>query len=307
LLPDISIVITSYNSKEFLIKCIESIVKSIRKHSYEIIVVDDRSSDGSAQTVRERFPNTMIIQNKLNLGYVKSNNIGMRAAKGDKVLSLNNDTVILADAIDKLADFMDKKPDAGAVGPKLLNADGSIQLQCRRRFPTPLNSLFYFTGLSRLFPKNRMFGAYLMTYIDDMETIKVDALCGAAMMVRREVIDQVGLMDVSYIMYGDDIDWCYRMKQALKSNSSGQAGWKVYYLPEAEMIHYGGRGGSRKQSYRNIFEFHRAMAIFHSKHYAKRYFFLLNWLVYSGIWFKCGLSLVKNLFRKEKYVGTRKP
>jgi hypothetical protein len=141
-------------------------------------------------------------------------------------------------------------------------------------------------------------GAYLLTYLDDKATVEVDSLCGAAMIVRREVIQKVGLMDESYFMYGDDIDWCYRIKQA---------GWKVYYLPEAEIIHYGGRGGSRRKSYRNIFEFHRAMAVFYGKHYAKRSLFLVNWTVFAGIWLKCAFELIRNLFRKEKYVGTKKP
>jgi GT2 family glycosyltransferase len=141
-------------------------------------------------------------------------------------------------------------------------------------------------------------GGYLLSYLDDRSTVEVDSLCGAAMVVRREVLDRVGLMDETYFMYGDDIDWCYRIKHA---------GWKVYYLPEAEVIHYGGRGGSRRQSYRNILEFHRAMAVFYGKHYSKDRLYVLNGLVYAGIWLKCGVELTRNVFRKEKYVGTKKP
>lgn len=137
-----------------------------------------------------------------------------------------------------------------------------------------------------------------MSYLDDRSTVEVDSLCGAAMVVRREVLDRVGLMDETYFMYGDDIDWCYRIKQG---------GWKVYYLPVAEVIHYGGRGGSRRQSYRNIIEFHRAMAVFYRKHYSKERLFALNGLVYAGIWLKCGVELARNVFRKEKYVGSKKP
>ena len=137
-----------------------------------------------------------------------------------------------------------------------------------------------------------------MTYLNDISVSEVDSLCGAAMMVRREVIDNVGLMDESYIMYGDDIDWCYRIKKS---------GWKIYYVPEAEIIHYGGRGGSRNRSFRNIFEFHRAMKVFYIKHYSGECLFLVNWLVYAGIWLKCGVELVRNTFRKDKYVGTKKP
>jgi GT2 family glycosyltransferase len=294
---DVSICIVNYNAKDLLDNCIRSVLSSIKDRSFEIIVIDNASTDGS-QNIAKKYPSIKFIHNASNLGFIKANNIGIKNSTGRYVLSLNNDTVVKSGAIEKLIGFMDKTSDAGAVGPKLLNGDGSIQMQCRRGFPTPSNSIFYFLGLSRLFPKNRIFGAYLMTYLDDAATSEVDSLCGAAMMVRREVIEKVGLMDESYYMYGDDIDWCYRIKRA---------GWKVYYLPEAEIVHYGGRGGSRRQSYRNIFEFHRAMAVFYGKHYSKGSMFLMNWLVYAGIWLKCAAELIKNVFRKDKYVGTKKP
>ena len=297
-MPDVSIVITNHNTKDLLLECISSLLKSIKERSYEVIVVDDASNDGSADAVRERFPQVKVVVNDKRLGYVKSNNIGIMASSGKHVMSLNSDTVVPGGSVDKLIRFMDENPDVGAVGPKLLNSNGSVQLQGRRGFPTPLNSLFYFSGLSRIFPKNRLMGGYLLTYLDDKTAAEVDSLCGAAMVVRREAIDKVGLMDESYFMYGDDIDWCYRIKQA---------GWKIYYLPEAEIIHYGGRGGSRRQSYRNILEFHRAMAVYYNKHYSKRTLFLVSWLVYSGIWLKCGVELARNIFRKEKFVGTKKP
>jgi len=297
-MPDVSISITNHNTKDYLEDCIRSIEESGIRRSYEIIVVDDASNDGSADMISGKHPKIKVIKNKINLGYVKSNNVGIRASRSKYVLSLNSDTKILGGAIDKLIDFMDKNPNAGAVGPKLLNSDGSVQLQARRGFPTPINSLFYFSGLSRLFPKSGLMGGYLLTYLDNTTTAEIDSLCGAAMVVRREVIDKVGLMDESYFMYGDDIDWCYRIKQG---------GWKVYYLPEAEIIHFGGRGGSRRQSYRNIFEFHRAMALFYKKHYSKDHLVLLNWLVYSGIWLKCVVELIRNVLRREKYVGSKKP
>jgi len=295
---DLSIVIVNFNAKEYLDKCLESVAKNVKDLFYEIIVVDNASTDGSADLVKGNYPGIRLIENKGNVGFIKANNQGIRASSGKLVMSLNNDTLVLNGAINILVDFLLKDTFLGAVGPKLLNIDGTVQPQCHRGFPTPLNSLFYFFGLSRLFPKSRIFGGYLMTYLDDKSTVEVDSLCGAAMVVRRDVIDIVGPMDESYFMYGDDIDWCFRIKNA---------GWKIYYLPEAEIIHYGGRGGSRKQSYRNIFEFYRAMAIFHKKHYSRKNVFLLNWIVYAGIWIKCAIALAQNLLRKEKYVGTKKP
>jgi GT2 family glycosyltransferase len=294
---DVSISIVNYNAKDFLDNCIRSILGSVKDRSYEIIVVDNASTDGSRE-IAKKYPGVKYIQSTSNLGFIKANNTGIKNSRGRYVLSLNNDTVVRKGAIEKMIDFMDRTSDAGAVGPKLLNSDRSIQMQCRRGFPTPSSSLFYFLGLSRLFPKSKVFGSYLLTYLDDVAVSEVDSLCGAAMMVRREVIDKVGLMDENYFMYGDDIDWCYRIKRA---------GWKVYYLPEAEIVHYGGRGGSRRQSYRNTFEFHRAMAVFYKKHYSGDSLFLMNWLVYAGIWLKCAAELIRNVFRKEKYVGTKKP
>lgn len=297
-MTDVSIIIVNYNSKEYLDKCLGSVVKAKGNNRYELIVVDNASNDGSAELVRDKYPDVKLISNSDNLGFIKANNQGMRASSGKMVMCLNNDTIIKDDAIGKLVQFLMAHGDAGAVGPKLLNIDGTIQMQCRRGFPTPINSLYYFLGLSKLFTKSKRFGSYLLTYLDDKATVEVDSLCGAAMLVKREVLDKVGLMDESYFMYGDDIDWCYRIKKA---------GWKIFYLPEAEIVHYGGRGGSSKMSYRNIFEFYRSMAVFHKKHYHNIYIFIVNWLVYAAIWLKCGISLLQNLFRKEKYVGTRKP
>jgi len=297
---DVSIVITAYNSKNLLEKCITSIIDSVKNHTYEIIVVDDASTDGTSEMITNIFKDSSIkiIKNQMNVGYVRSNNLGIKSSNAEYVLSLNNDTEVLANAIDKLIDFIDIHPQVGAVGPKLLNSDGSIQLQCRRKFPTPLSAFTYFSGISRLFPMNKFFNSYLMSYPDDQGPIEVDSLCGAAMLVRRETIEKVGLMDESYFMYGDDIDWCYRIKKA---------GWKIYYFPDAEIVHYGGMGGSRKKPFRNIFEFHRSMAVYYKKHYSVSYIFLANWVVYCGIWLKYSIAILQNLLRKDKFVGTKKP
>jgi len=296
-MTDVSVCIVNFNAREHLENCLVSVINSMKKHTYEIIVVDNGSSDGSAE-LSNRYPNIKFIKNQENAGFIKANNQAIRASTGSYVMSLNNDTIVKDGAIDLLVDLLESSPDAGAAGPKLLNSDGTVQLQCRRRLPDPVSSFYYFSGLSRLFPKSRMFGAYLMVDLDDKQVTEVDCLCGAAMLVRRKVIDEVGLMDEDYFMYGDDIDWCYRIKKA---------GWKILYCPDAEIVHLGGRGGSRKRSYGNIFEFHRSMALFYSKHYASRYVFAVNWLVYSGIWLKYAVALAMNIFRKEKFVGTKKP
>jgi GT2 family glycosyltransferase len=295
---DVSIVIVNFNSKLILDDCLASIQNGITKHAYEVIVVDNASTDGSDAMVISKYPEVILKVNKSNYGFIMANNMGMRHAKGRYVLCLNNDTVVMDRAIDNMVEFMEKDPDIGAIGPKLLNSDGTIQLQCRRGFPTPLNSFFYFSGISKLFPKNSYISSYMMTYLDNSSPTEVDSLCGAAIMVRREVIDKAGLMDESYFMYGDDIDWCYRIKHS---------GWKVIFQPTAEIVHFGGKGGSRHRPFRNIVEFHRSMAIYHKKHNAETLFFVLNWPIYAAIWAKCAVALAQNLFRKEKIVGTRKP
>ena len=297
-MPDLSIVTVNYNAKDYLDRCLGSVIKTTSNISSEIIVVDNASVDGSTTLVKEKYPQVKIISNKQNFGFAKAVNQGITSSVGKHIMLLNNDVVVNGKAVETMLEMLENNDKVGAIGPKLLNADGTIQYQCRRGFPTPFNAFCYFSGLSRIFPKSEVIGSYLKSHLDDKETIEVDSLCGAAMIVRREIIEDVGLMDEGYFMYGDDIDLCYRIKQA---------GWKIFYLPHAEMIHYGGKGGSRKQSYRNIFEFHRAMAVFYSKHYSHKHLFLLNWIIYIGIWVKCVIALVQNLFRREKYVGTRKP
>lgn len=294
----LSISIVNYNAKEYLEQCLRSVLASGCRLPMEIIVVDNHSQDASAQMVREEFPAVTLIQNTRNEGFIKANNKGLRASRGKYVLSLNNDTVVRPGALDTLVDFLESHPESGACGPKVLNPDGSLQRQCRRGFPTPMSAIYYFLRLHKLFPGNRKFGHYLMAHLDPDQVGEVDSLSGACMLVRRDVMDRVGLMDESFTMYGDDLDWCYRIKKA---------GWKIHYVPQAVILHHGGLGGSRALPYRNIWEFHRSMAIFHEKHYSDSYSFLTNWLVYSGIWAMAGMSLAVNLLRREKIVGSRKP
>jgi GT2 family glycosyltransferase len=294
----VSISIVNYNAEKYLKQCLRSIFAYGCRFPTEIIVVDNHSQDRSVRMVREEFPTVRLIENTRNEGFIKANNKGLRASRGKYVLSLNNDAVVRPGALDILIDFLESHPESGACGPKILNPNGSLQGQCRRGFPTPMSALYYFLRLHRLFPRNRKFGHYLMTHLDPDRTSEVDSLSGACMMVRRDVMDRVGLMDESFTMYGDDLDWCYRIKQA---------GWKVHYVPQAIIVHHGGMGGSRVLPYRNTWEFHRSMAFFHKKHYSDHCSFLTNGLIYSGIWAMAGVSIALNFLRKEKIVGSRKP
>ena len=294
---DLSISIVNHNNKEYLKGCLDSIYSHAPEMNFEVIVVDNGSSDGSAETAKDAFPEINLIKNPDNPGFVKANNQGIRASHGRYVLSLNNDSIIEDGTLDGLVRFMEEHPDAGACGPKVLNRDGSLQYQCRRSFPTISSSLFYFLRLHKLFPRTERFGQYLMTHRNNDEAGEVDSVSGCCMMVRRQVIEQVGILDEDFIMYGDDLDWCYRIKQA---------GWKVFYVPDYQIVHFGGQS-SRNLSRKCIVLFYRAMKIFYRKHYALKHSFVVNYLVYAGIYLKAFIALCINFFRKEKFVGSKKP
>lgn len=296
-MTDLSISIVNYNNRECLAACLESIYSHTPDVRFEVIVVDNGSCDGSAEFVKQAFPSARIIENLENRGFAKANNQGIRASQGPYLLSLNNDTVIKNGTLSGLVRFMQEHPDVGVCGPKVLNQDGTFQRQCRRSFPTISSSLFYFLKLHRLFPANELFGRYLMTHWDCDKAGEVDSVSGCCLMVRREVIEKVGILDETFIMYGDDLDWCYRIKQA---------GWKVCYVPHVEIVHLGGQS-SRRLSSKCIVLFYRAMGIFYRKHYAQQHTFVANSIVYAGIWLKAMVALCVNLFRKEKVVGSKKP
>jgi GT2 family glycosyltransferase len=294
---DLSIIIVNYNSKNYLNHCLKSIYEETKSVTFEIIVIDNASTDNSLDLAKRNFPQVKIIKNRVNKGFSAANNQGIRASSGKYVLLLNHDTEIKGKALKILLDFMGNNPTAGACGAKLLNSDGTIQHQSKRGFPTPASIFFYATGISRLFPKSKLFGRYLMTYLDSNKTNEVDALSGACILARRQVLDSIGLMDEDFFLYGEDLDLCYRIKRA---------GWKIYFVPQAQIIHFGGVG-SRVRSHKSIIEFHQSMFIYYKKHYKQKYPFLVTGLVYSGIYAKCGLNIFMNAFRKEKFAGSKKP
>lgn len=259
-------------------------------------VVDNGSRDGSVAALRQMFPQLTLIQSSRNLGFAGGNNLALaeiltseRAQDRNSafVLLLNSDVLVPPDAVQKCLDFMDAHPDAGVVGPRVLLPDGSLDLACRRGFPTPSNAFWKLTGLSKRYPQSPRFAGYNLTYLPEDETVEVDSVGGAFMLLRMSAIDQVGLLDERFFMYGEDLDWAYRIKSA---------GWNVYYYPEAVVTHLKS-ASARRQSRRMIFEFYRAMWLFHAKHYAPSTFFLLNWMVIIGIVARGALALVVNSFR----------
>jgi len=288
---DLSIVIVNYNVRDLLRDCLRSIDASEGRGRFEVIVVDNCSSDGSPAMVRAEFPRVRLIASETNGGFAMANNLGIRAASQARyVMLLNPDTVVPPNALGNLIAYLDEHPDVGVVGPKLVLADGSLDLACRRSFPDPRIAFYHAFGLDRLFPKSREFARYNLTYLDEDEMAEVDCVVGAAMVVRHEAIDQAGLLDESFFMYGEDLDWAYRIRCA---------GWKVIYNPAVVIVHYKGQS-SRQHSVRSILAFYDAMVTFHRKHYADRTLFLFNWLILGGIHFRCLIALLVNLFKPRE-------
>ncbi len=276
---DLGIVIVNYNTRDLLRRCLETVFAS-EGVSFRLCVVDNASTDGSAAMVARDFPQAHLIANKENLGYPAANNQGLRAMgfeRGQRgearyALLLNPDTELPPDALAKMTAFLDAHPEAGIAGPRLVRPDGSLDLACRRAFPSPEVSFYRLTGLSRLFPRSRRFGRYNLTYLPEDETAEVDSVVGAYMQVRAEAIEQVGLLDESFFMYGEDLDWAFRVKAA---------GWKVYYYPEVTVLHV--KRASSRRSGRAQVEFWRAMEVFYRKHYEAQTPRPVHWLIIAAI------------------------
>jgi N-acetylglucosaminyl-diphospho-decaprenol L-rhamnosyltransferase len=281
---DLGIIIVSYDTRDLLRICLRSVYADQSDVSLEVCVVDNASPDGSAEMVEAEFPQAHLITNEENVGYPRANNQGLRAFGFAKqpanqstnqpafVLLLNPDTELPSDALARMLDFMAEHPDAGISGPKLVLPDGSLDLACRRSFPTPEVSAYRLTGLSRLFPRSPRFGRYNLTYLDPDQVTEIDSVEGAFMLVRAEAIAQTGLMDEQFFMYGEDLDWAYRIKMA---------GWKVYYNPAVTVLHVK-RAASRHSSKAQI-EFYHAMDIFYRKHYAAKTPWWLHAFIVSAI------------------------
>lgn len=253
---DISIIIVNYNVKEFLQNLLQSIRKAAAGLNHEIIIIDNNSDDGSAEYISEKFPEVKLIKNPENLGFSKANNIGMKIAAGEYFLLLNPDTIVREDTFQSMIRFFKDNSSAGLAGCKILNPDGTLQLACRRSFPHPWTSFCKVTGLSTLFPNNRIFARYNLTYLDENQTYEVDAISGSFMMFPREVYSKIGGLDERFFMYGEDLDFCYRVQQA---------GLKVYYFHDTEIIHYKGES-TKRSSLDETKIFYEAMHLFVKKH-----------------------------------------
>lgn len=294
---DLSICIVTYNACQRLRDCLVSINKFAPLCSYEIIVVDNASDDGTLKMLANEFPQVRLIQNTRNEGYTKPLNQALNAANGEYLAPLNPDTLLTQDLFGPLLNFLRYHPQAGIITPKVLNQDGTLQLQCRRGEARPLEVLGYFLHLERLFPGNRKLGGYLMRWLPEDEVAEVPAVSGSCMLIRREVIEQIGLFDEQFYAFQEDSDLCFKARQA---------GWKVYYVPTSTVVHFGGEGGSAVRPYFGVYQWHRSYYLYYKKNLAKDYCFIFNWFYYGIMAVKLAWAMLFTLFRIKKVVGTPK-
>jgi N-acetylglucosaminyl-diphospho-decaprenol L-rhamnosyltransferase len=285
---DLSIIIVNWNVKDLLRDCLTSIRDNIGDTTFEVIVVDSASSDGTPQMVEEEFPWVTLIASQENLGYPRGNNMGIETSQGRNILILNPDTIVLENALGIMNNYLDEHIDVGAIGPQLLNIDGSVQ-SSRRHFPSLLTGMFESTWLEPLAPKSVLNHYYARDLPDDEEN-DVDWVTGASLMVPRRVIDHVGLLDEGYFMYSEELDWCRRIKDA---------GWRIVYLPQAQIVHHVGKSSEQAITARHI-NFQQAKLRYYRKYHGRttagslRAFLLANYL------WQIVLEAVKGLFGHKR-------
>jgi GT2 family glycosyltransferase len=277
--PLVSAIVVSFNVRDLLVDCLRAFY-ACSDVPAEAVVVDNASTDGSADVVAREFPEAKLIRLHTNVGFGRANNAGLQQAEGRFVLLLNPDVTVMPGCVGRLADFLLVRPDVGAVGPRLQRPDGSLDLAARRGFPTPSAAFYRLSGLAKAFPHNERFNQYNMGYLPPTEIHEMDAGTAACLMVRRAAVDRVGFFDPDYFMYGEDLDLCFRLKSG---------GWKIYYLPTARAVHLKGES-TRQETGRMLWEFHRAMWTFHHKHYAADLPAFANGLVWAAIWGRWAIS-----------------
>lgn len=279
---DISVIIVNYNVAYFLDQCLASVSRALSNLNGEVIVVDNASVDASLAIVREKYPQFTLIANTDNAGFSKANNQAIRMAKGSYVLLLNPDTVVGEDTFEKILRFMDEHPDAGGLGVQMIDGSGNFLPESKRGLPTPWVAFYKIFGLSALFPKSKRFNQYHAGHVSVDKTAEVDILSGAFMLIRKSVLDQIGLLDETFFMYGEDIDLSYRIQHA---------GYRNYYFADTDIIHYKGES-TKKSSVNYVFVFYKAMIIFAKKHFMKNYASSFSVLIHLAIYLRAGIALI---------------
>ncbi len=281
----LSVIIVNYNVKYFLEQALLSVRNAIQNMEVEVFVVDNNSVDDSVDMVRRKFPEVKLIANKENVGFSKANNQAIRQSTSEYVLLLNPDTVVEEDTFEKCVQFMDSHPDAGGLGVKMIDGSGNFLPESKRGFPSPFVAFCKTFGLSSIFPKSKTFNQYHLGFLDKDQTHEVDILAGAFMLMRTSVLDQVGLLDETFFMYGEDIDLSYRITQG---------GYKNYYFADTTIIHYKGES-TKKGSLNYVKVFYNAMIIFANKHFKGQSARLFTFMLQMAIYFRATLTLVSNI------------
>jgi len=294
---DLAIVIVSYNTKNLLATCLRSVYASEGDFSMHVTVVDNKSSDGSLDMVRASFPQATGIAAPRNGGFAYANNLGLRHYGYDQgkplqelprfALLLNPDTELPPTALAEMLGLMGQRPELGAAGPKLVLPDGSLDKACRRAFPNPQSFIYRGLGLSKLLPNSPRFAQYNLTFLPEDEEAEVDSVVGAFMLVRREAIEQAGLLDEAFFMHGEDLDWAFRIKQQ---------GWKIWYYPAVQVLHH--KGAASRGNPRVRVAFYQAMGIFVHKHYRQQTPLLMYWAIMGGIALKGGVDVGSTWLRQ---------
>ncbi len=278
----VSVCMVSLNAWAVLQDCLVSLGRGAPGVDYEVIIVDNASTDGTPERLGANYPHVHLIRSDRNIGFTRATNLAIAQSTGEYLLWLNTDTILQHDTIPGLVDFLEAHPRAGIVGPKVLNADGTFQPQCRRGMPTPLALLLYKLQLDRLWPSSRLAGQYLLTYLPVDKPNRVEAVSGCCLLSRRQVWDDVGPLDEAFFGFGEDLDWCIRARDA---------GWEVWYYPGSQLIHLKGQGGVHTHPYHKIWGIHQAMWVFYRKHLRRCH----SWPVTAAVWLGTAASLAASV------------
>lgn len=280
---DLSVVIVNYNVAYFLEQCLNAVLAASKTLKVQVFVVDNNSVDGSVEMVQSKFPQVHLIANKENVGFSRANNQALVISDARYLLLLNPDTVVEEDTFAKVVAFMDEHPEGGGLGVRMVDGKGRFLPESKRGLPTPMVAFYKIFGLSKLFPKSKRFGRYHLGYLSEFDTNEVDVLSGAFMLMRKETLDKVGLLDVTFFMYGEDIDLSYRIQLG---------GFKNYYFPETKIIHYKGES-TKKSSVNYVFVFYRAMVIFAKKHFSQNNAKLFSMAIHLAIYLRASISIFR--------------
>ncbi len=285
----ISVIIVSWNTKDLLRDCLRSLFVELERTAIpaEVIVVDNHSADGSAEMVQVEFPQVTLFANRDNKGFGRANNQAFAVAKGELLLLLNPDTKVLPGALSELASFIQKHPQAGIIAPQLRNADGTIQRSCRA-FPTLAGMFYELSGLSRLFPNVQRFREYKMLDFDHASTRPVDQPEGACLLIRREALDQIGMFDEQFFMLFEEVDLCYRAKQA---------GWEIWFDADAQIVHHYGQSIKQVKA-RMIVSSHKGMYRYWAKHHTRWYHGMIKPALWLGLWGLAAIRITLFTFKK---------